>query len=74
MFKSRKVREEDSWDGVVVDKTRRNTDGSNLYHYAEIRFPDGATKKVRIDKTLWEAVAVGDRLVKEAGAAQPVKG
>ncbi|MEV5977424.1 hypothetical protein [Streptomyces sp. NPDC052114] len=73
MFKSRKVREEDAWDGTVVDKTRRATDGSNLYHYVEVRLKDGASMKARVEKALWESLAPGDRLVKEAGTAAPTK-
>ncbi|MFB8181530.1 hypothetical protein ACFC8N_37020 [Streptomyces sp. NPDC055966] len=73
MFKSRKVHEEDAWDGIVIDKTREAPDGSNHYHYVEVRLQDGTTKKARIDKALWESLATGDRLVKEAGTTAPVK-
>ncbi|MFD9789859.1 hypothetical protein ACFWXK_02790 [Streptomyces sp. NPDC059070] len=73
MFSSRKVRKEDVWDGVVTDKTRRATDGSNLYHYVEIRLQDGTSKKVRVEKALWESLTPGDRLVKEAGAEEPAR-
>ncbi|MFB7593963.1 hypothetical protein [Streptomyces sp. NPDC056160] len=73
MPKSRKVREEDAWEGVVVDRTRRATDGSGLYHYVEVRLSAGGTGKFRVDKALWESVGPGDRLVKAAGAAAPVK-
>ncbi|MFI1170258.1 DUF7489 domain-containing protein [Streptomyces melanogenes] len=73
MFKSRKVREGDAWDGVVIDKTRGMTDGSNLYHYVEVRLQDGTTKKARIEKALWETLTTGDRLVKEPGSPAPTK-
>ncbi|MFJ2774577.1 hypothetical protein [Streptomyces sp. NPDC087300] len=73
MFKSRKVRTEDAWSGTVVDKTRAATDGSNLYHYVEVRLEDGTSKKARIEKALWESLTTGDRLVKEAGATAPAK-
>lgn len=73
MFNSRKVREEDAWDGVVIDKTRRATDGSNLYHYAKLRLQDGTTKKVRLDKDLWRSLEPGNRLVKEPGTPAPHK-
>ncbi|MFF0745550.1 hypothetical protein ACFYVL_34630 [Streptomyces sp. NPDC004111] len=74
MFKSRKVREADVWDGVVVDKSRGMTDGSSLYHYVEVRLQDGTAQKFRIDEALWNSLNTGDRLVKEAGAKAPVKG
>ncbi|WP_018532464.1 MULTISPECIES: hypothetical protein [unclassified Streptomyces] len=48
------------------------TDGSNMYHYVEIRFADGASDKVRIDRQLWKSVEAGDRIVKRPGA-DPVK-
>ncbi|EYT79517.1 MULTISPECIES: DUF7489 domain-containing protein [unclassified Streptomyces] len=73
MVKSRKVQEEDAWDGVVADKTRRSTDGSGLYHYVEVRLSGGGTGRFRVDKALWETLSVGDRLVKEAGAAAPAR-
>ncbi len=73
MFSSRKVRAEDAWEGVVIDTTRRATDGSNLYHYVEVRRPDGKTRKFRIEKDLWETLSPGDRLVKEPGTSAPVR-
>ncbi|GGP55226.1 DUF7489 domain-containing protein [Streptomyces melanogenes] len=73
MFKSRKVHEGDAWDGVVIDKTRGMTDGSNLYHYVEVRLQDGTTKKARIEKALWETLNTGDHLVKEPGSPAPAK-
>jgi hypothetical protein len=73
MSKSRKVYEEDAWNGIVIDKTRGAPDGSNLYHDVEVRLQDGATKKARIDKALWESLATSDRLGKEAGTTTPVK-
>ncbi|MGH4029037.1 DUF7489 domain-containing protein [Actinomycetota bacterium Odt1-20B] len=73
MFTSRKSGKDESWEGVVTDKSRGMTDGSNMYHYAEIRLTDGQTKKVRVGRSLWKDLAVGDRLVKEAGT-DPVKG
>ncbi|MFK8908526.1 hypothetical protein [Streptomyces sp. YS-3] len=73
MFKSRKVHKEDVWDGVVIDKSQGMTDGSNLFHYVEVRLQDGTVKKVRVEKALWESLGAGDRLVKEAGTTAPVK-
>ncbi|WP_329404180.1 DUF7489 domain-containing protein [Streptomyces melanogenes] len=73
MFKSRKVHKGDAWGGVVIDKTRGVTDGSNLYHYVELRLQDGTTKKVSIAKALWETLNAGDRLVKEPGSRAPAK-
>ncbi|CAM5274163.1 hypothetical protein SSPIM334S_07512 [Streptomyces spiroverticillatus] len=73
MFTSRKVHEKDAWSGAVVDKSRGMSDGSNMYHYVQVRLEDGTTKKVRVDGTLWESLTTGDRLVKEAGTAAPVK-
>ncbi|WP_338693050.1 hypothetical protein V2W30_01820 [Streptomyces sp. Q6] len=73
MFSSRKVHKDDVWDGVVVDKTRRAPDGSNLYHYVELRLTDGSRKKIRVEKELWENLDAGDRLVKEAGVTAPTK-
>ncbi|KOU23368.1 hypothetical protein ADK52_17995 [Streptomyces sp. WM6372] len=72
MTKSHEVRRDDSWEGVVTHMSRGMLDGSNMYHFAEIRLADGASVKVRIGRRLWKAIAVGDRLVKRPGA-DPVK-
>ncbi|WP_146074955.1 hypothetical protein [Streptomyces sp. Ru73] len=73
MFKSRKAGREDSWDGVVTDKSRGMLDGSNMYHFVEINLADGESIKVRIDRRLWKSVEVGDHIVKRPGA-EPAKG
>ncbi|MFF4953288.1 hypothetical protein [Streptomyces chattanoogensis] len=68
MFKSRKVGRDDSWEGVVVDRSRGMLDGSNMYHFVEVRLADGESLKVRISRRLWKSIAVGDRIVKRPGA------
>ncbi|MFF4753656.1 DUF7489 domain-containing protein [Streptomyces sp. NPDC002514] len=73
MFKSRKAGRNESWEGVVTDKSRGMLDGSNLYHFIEVRLADGQSTKVRIGGRLWKSIAVGDRIVKQPGA-DPVKG
>ncbi|MFJ3663263.1 hypothetical protein ACIPPM_22670 [Streptomyces sp. NPDC090119] len=72
MFKSRKPGQDDAWEGVVTDKSRGMLDGSNMYHFVELRLSDGESTKVRIGRRLWKDVAVGDRLVKRPGD-DPVK-
>lgn len=47
-------------------------DGSNMYHFAEIRGADGGSDKVRISRRLWKSIEVGDRIVKRPGT-DPVK-
>ncbi|MEV0095798.1 hypothetical protein [Streptomyces sp. NPDC050738] len=73
MFKSRKAGRGESWDGVVVEKSRNMPDGSNMYHYVKLRLTDGETRKVRIDGTLWESLKEGDAVTKRPGA-DPAKG
>lgn len=60
------------WEGVVLDKSRGMTDGSNMYRYLTVLLSTGETRKVRADRGLWDAVAKGDGIVKQAGA-NPVK-
>ncbi len=72
MFRSRKPSQDEAWEAVVVNKSRGMPDGSYLYRYVSIRFADGTTRKIRVDKDLWNSLAAGDRLVKRAGSA-PVK-
>ena len=59
----------DAWEGTVVKKSRGLLDGSNLYRRATVRLDDGTTRKVRLDRTLWKQVDVGDRLSKKAGGS-----
>jgi hypothetical protein len=67
MFSSRHPAAQDAWEGVVIDKSRNMPDGSNLYHYVNVQFGDGKTKRIRVDADLWASLAAGDRLVKEVG-------
>ncbi|MFE5540822.1 hypothetical protein [Streptomyces sp. NPDC056492] len=73
MSNSHKIGRDDSWDGVVVNLSRGMLDGSNMYHFAEIRLARGETIKVRIGRGLWKSIEVGDRIVKRPGV-DPVKG
>lgn len=73
MFKSHKVGRDDSWEGIVVKKSRGMLDGSNMYHFVEVRRTDGEVVKARISRQLWKSIAVDDRIVKQPGA-DPVKG
>jgi hypothetical protein len=44
-------------------------DGSFLYRYIELELSDGTTRKIRVDKGLYDSVDIGDRISKQAGAA-----
>jgi hypothetical protein len=55
------------WSGTVVKKSRALLDGSNLYRRLEVRLDDGTRVKVRVDRSLWRELRVGDRLVKPRG-------
>jgi hypothetical protein len=72
MFRSRRPARDESWDAVVVDKSRGMSDGSNLYRYVTIRFADDTSRKIRVDKDLWNSLDTGDRVSKRAGE-NPVK-
>lgn len=43
-------------------------DGSNMYHFVEVRLVDGASVKVRVSRPLWKSIAVGDRITKRPNA------
>ncbi|MET9027229.1 hypothetical protein ABZW96_16680 [Nocardia sp. NPDC004168] len=60
------------WRGTVVKKSRGLLDGANLYRRLHVRLQDGSTMKIRVDRTLWKVLEVGDSVIKRAGAA-PVK-
>jgi hypothetical protein len=52
------------WQGTVVKKYRALLDGSNLYRRILVRLDDGQTVKTRVDRTTWEALAIGDAVRK----------
>lgn len=62
----------DTWEGVVVKKSRGLLDGANLYRRLTVRLADGTTTKVRVDRGLWDAVSEGDVVAKAPGR-DPVK-
>ncbi|MFI5987474.1 hypothetical protein ACIBEA_42230 [Streptomyces sp. NPDC051555] len=68
MAKTHEIGRDDSWEGVVTRTSRGMLDGSNMYHFVEVRLADGASVKVRIGRRLWKTLAVGDRLVKRPDA------
>ncbi|AHI00958.1 hypothetical protein KALB_7600 [Kutzneria albida DSM 43870] len=72
MFTSRQPAPDEAWEGVVLDKSRGMTDGSNMYRYLTVRLSTSETKKIRVDRGLWDSVAEGDGIVKQAGS-NPVK-
>ncbi|MBO2455418.1 hypothetical protein J4573_50655 [Actinomadura barringtoniae] len=72
MFRSRRMRKGDAWEGVVTGKSRNMPDGSNMYHYLEVTFTDGKKKKIRVKGGLWETLNAGDQIIKQAGS-DPVK-
>ncbi|MFH9229724.1 hypothetical protein ACH4NT_03875 [Streptomyces lydicus] len=73
MFKSRKNGRDDAWEGIVIKRSRGMLDGSNMYHFVEVRLADGESVQVRISRRLWKSIEVGDRIVKRPGA-DPAKG
>ncbi|MEW2522406.1 DUF7489 domain-containing protein [Actinacidiphila alni] len=73
MFKRKRVKAEDEWQGTVVHKRRAMPDGSMMLYFVKVELADGETRKFRIKKDLWASLEVGDRLVKRAGEPEPVK-
>ncbi|MGW2209346.1 DUF7489 domain-containing protein [Streptomyces sp. NPDC001781] len=67
MFKSRKPGQDDAREGTVSDKSRGMLDGSDMYHFVELRLENGESTKVRVGRQLWKSLALGDRLVKRPG-------
>ncbi|BCJ47276.1 hypothetical protein GCM10010168_71350 [Actinoplanes ianthinogenes] len=56
-----------AWSGTVVKKSRALMDGSNLHQRLRVRLDGGKQMDVRVQRGLWDEVAVGDRLVKPEG-------
>lgn len=72
MFSLRRKRRNESWEGVVVKKSRGMTDGANMYHRLVLRLSDGSSKRVRVSGHLWKSVEEGDSVAKAAGG-EPAK-
>ena len=56
------------WRGTLVKKYRALLDGSNPYRRILVRLDNGDTVKTRVDRDTWNALAIGDSVVKAAGA------
>lgn len=73
MSKPREFGRDDSYEGVVTDKSRGMLDGSNMYHFVEIRLTDGESVKVRIGHAALE-VDRGRRSDRQATGRRPGQG
>ena len=67
------TKHEDAWSGTVIKKSRALMDGSNLYRRLQVRLEDGTQLEVKVGRTIWKELRVGDRLVKDRGA-EPRRG
>ncbi len=56
-----------AWSGTVIKKSRELLDGSNLYRRVSVETDGGETEKIRVDRSLWKELHLGERLVKDAG-------
>jgi hypothetical protein len=70
--KGRVTMKNDTWEGIVIKKSRGLLDGSNMYHRLRIRLTNGSVTKIRVSRDLWNSVTEGDRVTKAAGQ-DPVK-
>jgi hypothetical protein len=61
------TKQEGAWSGTVVKKSRALLDGSNLYRRLKVRLDDGTHIHVKVDRSIWKQLEVGDRLVKQEG-------
>ncbi|MFB8087433.1 hypothetical protein [Streptomyces sp. NPDC055992] len=68
MSKSQEMGRDDAWEGIVAHRSRGMLDGSNMYHFLEVRLVGGASVKVRVSRRFWKTVAVGDRIAKQPNA------
>lgn len=66
MFSKRRNHPGQTWEGVVVRKSRGLTDGSNYYRNLKIELADGSSTRVRVTRIMWNSVKVGDRVVRNS--------
>jgi hypothetical protein len=72
MFR-RHVHRDESWEGVITGKKRSSPDGQNMIHRVTLALSDGSSKEIHVRRRFWKELAVGDRLVKQAGDKRPAK-
>jgi hypothetical protein len=61
-----------TWRGTVTKKSRGLLDGANLYRRVTVALDGGDTIEVRVARSTWNAITVGDRLVKPVDG-EPVR-
>ena len=61
------VSKNETWNAVVVAKSRGLLDGSSLYRRVTVRHDDGREGKIRVPRDVWKTIAPGDRVIKEPG-------
>lgn len=68
----------DAYRGTIADKmVNEGTDGDGgTYdiHVLVVALDEGSRRNITVGKKVWEQFAVGDRIIKEAGAHTPAKG
>jgi hypothetical protein len=62
----------DEYEGIG-DRDVQARRYQNMYHRLAVTLGDGTVKQVRVRRALWKSAAPGDRIVKRAGEAAPVK-
>lgn len=67
-LRSRKPANDEEWSAVVRAKSRAMPDGSFLRRYLTVDLDDGTTRKIQVDKSLWNSVNEGDTIAKSAGS------
>ena len=68
-MRSRTPAIDEEWSGVVRAKSRAMPHGSFLRRYLTLDLDDGTTRKIQVDKSLWNSVNEGDTIAKSAGSA-----
>jgi hypothetical protein len=58
------------WEGTVVKKYRALLDGANLYRRILVQVDGGQTVKVRVDRTMWKSLTVGDAVKNTSGGLE----
>jgi hypothetical protein len=72
IFRRRATRDE-AWTGVVTDRKRGIPDGQTVVFRITVSLDDGSTRNVRVRRSLYRSLDVGDHVVKHAGDRNPVK-
>jgi hypothetical protein len=66
-------RRDEAWEGVVTGRKRAAPDGQTVVFRIAVTLNDGSLREVRVRRSLYQALEVGDHVTKRSGDRYPAK-